>query len=691
MKKIALSFLFLLAITSSGIDVTEEAFPFILRGIDENSVANYSFLNHKPAGLYGYPSNQNGDFVFDNGVKIRWFGLNIVASRAFPRTHQEADDLAVKFAGLGINIVRIHHLTANWQTEAPFYIDPQKSTLEFNDSSLERLDYFLAALKKQGIYVTNEIIDSSLTPTPQEISTQTKLPSIHSIKVMMLIDPETQNYVKKWIKAFYCRKNRYTGLSLFEDPQLSVIGIVNELSIAYHNGKLRDNIPTQTAKILENSFKEYLKIKQFPEQNFDFTLRDPVSACFWDETLKKSFSMWSNYIRSLGYRGLISGSNFGENLFHHASSTQEDFMDAHLYWGFASYMDGVDKKTRFVNGDQWNDLVKEPRNENAYTKELFARFSMSSIPGQPLISSEHRTSIRNFQISAYRAAGLPFFSTIQAFQEWDGFYVFASQGSYTERIGHRLDVIFDTSYLSTFPLSSYLLRGDVISKAQKTILLETSYDDIFANTQKISFLNDALFYLPEQHKLQIAYPWMHIDKSKFDEVHSFRSMEKMQLPAQVLPEIIADTGEFRRNWKEGFFVINTDKVQGCEGFFNTSKNFTFKDIAFSLDSNFGVFFVSAGKYPSIAQAKRLLFTVAGSSFNSGDISKTNEGWSAPGIPPVLQIPLKGRISFNNNKYSIWALNEFGKKQDPALARGVSEFIFNTAIHKTIWYELELDK
>ena len=55
-------------------------------------------------------------------------------------TPELAKTVASKMAALEINIVRLHLLTPEWQTWAPFYVDREKSTLEFNDAALERLD-----------------------------------------------------------------------------------------------------------------------------------------------------------------------------------------------------------------------------------------------------------------------------------------------------------------------------------------------------------------------------------------------------------------------------------------------------------------------------------------------------------------------------------------------------------------------
>ena len=661
-----------------------EGVPFTIRSIAPESVADYSFLNHKPAGKFGWAGVRNGDFVFPNGEKVRWFGINLVASRVFDwKTKEEADAFAAKLAALGVNMVRLHHLAPGWQNCEPLFVDGKKSTLVFRDQALEKLDYLLEALKKQGIYVTNEIVDASLRPAEGEIPYTSKGKSVHQIKLLMMIDPEVKAYVKRWIQGFYCRPNRYTGVPLIRDPQLACLGIVNEISIGYHNGALVRNLPDRAKEILNRKFRADRKRRNLPERQFDFELRDPDSARYFHDLLRTAFAEWKQFVRGLGYKGLFSGSNFGENFYHHSASAgpEMDFMDAHLYWGFAGYMDGVDAKTRILPGNRWNDLVKPPYNEKAYTKELFARFSMSSTPDMPLISSEHRTSISDFRRSAFRTAGLPFFSTVHAFQEWDGFYIFASQGGNENRIGHRLDVKYDTAYLAVFPLSAYLLRGGVIRPAEKTVFYRLSEEDVFRNPRALSFLHDGLFAVPEQHKVRLLYPGT---DGAYPGAVPFA--EAARLPRYADDMIGGDTGEFVRNWKKGYFVVRTAKVQGAEGFFEQGDQFELPDAVLRIDSPFGVCFLSAGRYDSIRTAPRLLFTAVNSSINSGNVGEKRKGWSLPGTAPVRILPVRGELELKNGRWSVWSLDEHGRRSR-RIEQGLSGFKFDTVRDRTVWYEL----
>ncbi len=110
-----------------------------------------SFLNDRPAGKHGFVTNQGGHFVFADGERVRFWGTDVVGPRLF-MPHEETDRVAERMAKLGINLVRLHFLDNNWGESCLF--DPQAdNTQTFNPDSLEKLDYFLSALKKNGVYV----------------------------------------------------------------------------------------------------------------------------------------------------------------------------------------------------------------------------------------------------------------------------------------------------------------------------------------------------------------------------------------------------------------------------------------------------------------------------------------------------------------------------------------------------------
>ena len=83
--------------------------------------------------------------------RIRFWGMNNDYDANYP-THEQAEMLARRFAKLGMNILRITHTDQQYAPMGLF--DPAfKGEMRIDPAQMEKLDYFIAELKKRGIYV----------------------------------------------------------------------------------------------------------------------------------------------------------------------------------------------------------------------------------------------------------------------------------------------------------------------------------------------------------------------------------------------------------------------------------------------------------------------------------------------------------------------------------------------------------
>lgn len=100
----------------------------------------------------GYVVTRDGHF-FLNNQRVRFWGFNLQAG-AFP-SYGEISDLADRLARLGINAVRL------WPTQDTFYDARSLPLQRFSQaragdgSLLDRYDFFIAELKRRGIFVQN--------------------------------------------------------------------------------------------------------------------------------------------------------------------------------------------------------------------------------------------------------------------------------------------------------------------------------------------------------------------------------------------------------------------------------------------------------------------------------------------------------------------------------------------------------
>lgn len=209
-------------------------FPFVIPWDDavKGVITDVSFLNAKPAGVNGRIVAKDSQFVEETtGKPVRFFGTNITSAMAFP-SHLDAEKVAAHLAKMGVNIVRFHHLQAEWDAPRGGSIwKADKLNQEINPESLDRLDYFIYALKKQGIY-SNVNLQTTRRYLPEMGFPKSVLEIPFSFcKKIDKVDRKMIQLQKQYAKDLLGRKNPYTGLLYKDDPAVAVIEINNENSL----------------------------------------------------------------------------------------------------------------------------------------------------------------------------------------------------------------------------------------------------------------------------------------------------------------------------------------------------------------------------------------------------------------------------------------------------------------------------
>ena len=211
---------------------TSNRFPFVIPWDDSTpgTATDMSFLNDGPAGKNGRIVVTKGVFTeHKTGKRIKFFGTNLAARAAFP-PKADADKIAARLAKLGINLVRMHHLQNEWDKEGMIW-KTDKVFLEIDPKQLDKFDYFIAALKKHGIYT-----NINLTTTRKYLPEMGFPASVKDIqfdfaKKIDKVDPKMISLQKDYARAVLDRKNPYTGNFYKDEPALAIVEINNENSL----------------------------------------------------------------------------------------------------------------------------------------------------------------------------------------------------------------------------------------------------------------------------------------------------------------------------------------------------------------------------------------------------------------------------------------------------------------------------
>ena len=208
-------------------------FPFVIPWDDAtaDTVTNVSHLNAGSAGSGGFIESRDGHFVeAATGKRVRFFATNLGARADFP-SREDADKIAARMAKLGINLVRLHHLQNNWETDDGTIWLPGKPYLDVDPVQVDKLDYLITALKRNGIY-TNLNLSTTRDYIPEVGFPESvnDIPFRHHKKVdkfnRRMIQLQ-QEYAAKLLD----RVNPYTGLAYRDEAALAFIEINNENSL----------------------------------------------------------------------------------------------------------------------------------------------------------------------------------------------------------------------------------------------------------------------------------------------------------------------------------------------------------------------------------------------------------------------------------------------------------------------------
>jgi len=280
-----------------------------------------------PAGKHGFVTVKDGHFYFEDGIRARFWGTNLVFGANFP-SKKEAEIMADRLAFFGFNAVRLHHMDFYFEPRgifediAPAYKDPQlKETGHLSKKQLDKLDYLIYQLKQRGIYVDlNLLVSRHFTESDGVIDAE-KLGM--AAKPVSMFDPHLIKLQKKYAKDLLTHYNPYTELRYNEDPVIALIEITNENSIFQLKYK---SIPTYYQNQLDQRWKNWKEGK--PN-----ILGKLSKKAFYIDIEKKYFKKMTDFLKKdcgikipiTGIGGFIESENI-------ETQSEMDFIDTHAYW-----------------------------------------------------------------------------------------------------------------------------------------------------------------------------------------------------------------------------------------------------------------------------------------------------------------------------------------------------------------------
>lgn len=262
-----------------------DLFPFTPPWDDASpSITNIGNLLHQPAGKNGFVQAKDGHLVLGE-ERIRFFGVNMAFGGNFP-THADAEKVAARMAKFGINCVRFHHMDTSIAPDGIL----QKDRRTLDPESLDRLDYFIAELKKNGIYANlNLHVGNQYPGMPKWEGAPSYFKGVDNFYPPMI---EQQ---RDFARALLTHVNPYTKTAYANEPAVAFIEINNEngLVMEWNNGSF-DSMPDPYAAEFRRQWNEWLRKKYETDAKLKEAWNqgvEPLGA----ELIKTDFGDWKDH------------------------------------------------------------------------------------------------------------------------------------------------------------------------------------------------------------------------------------------------------------------------------------------------------------------------------------------------------------------------------------------------------------
>ncbi|MGQ9596271.1 MAG: carbohydrate binding domain-containing protein [Thermoproteota archaeon] len=269
-------------------EVGDKTFPFYLPWDDgKQTLISLSSRLDKPSGSLGYLQVGEDGHLYVNGSRIKFLGVNICGEAAFPEK-DEAERIAARLAKFGINVVRFHHMDANWES-FNIFDKSFEGTRRLSREALDRLDYFIYKLKENGIYVDLNLLVSRGFTTSDGLSREVESVDWKDQQVLGFFMEDVENLEKEYAMQLLTHLNPYTGMTYCNDPAIAFVEMVNEQGLLHSwlDGAV-DRLPQVFKDRLKEKWNFYLLSKYGSDEEFVKAWEEGAGSLHQAEVLKNN-------------------------------------------------------------------------------------------------------------------------------------------------------------------------------------------------------------------------------------------------------------------------------------------------------------------------------------------------------------------------------------------------------------------
>ncbi len=594
------------------------------------------FLNEKFAGEHGGIANRGDEFVHrSDQVPVRFWAVNGPPSGL---TGDALRQCARRLAKYGVNLVRMHGAVFDKAGAADL-------------KKVARAQESVAALKSEGIYSHLSIyFPLWMTPPADHPWLKGYDGKKHPFAALMFNEVFQEQY-RSWWQALLLTPDA-KGRKLVDEPALFGLEIQNEDSFFFWTFN-PDQIPEAQIQILESRFATWLKqthgsldaalekwggqkVKRdnFAEGRVGFrplwnmanekSARDRDTARFLFETQRDFYVDTVKFLRALGFKGLITPSNWATaspevfGPLEKWSYTAGDFVDRHGYFSVAHKGENA----------EWSI-----RNGHTYADRSALRFE-NSTPGKPRqfvhpamdITYDRKPSMISETTwnrpNRFRSEAPLYYASFGALQGTDAIVHFALDGAgWSVKPGYWMQpwTLMSPSQAAQFPAAALIYRRGLIRIGDVLAKIELNTNDLL-NLKGTPLPQDASF---DELRLKDVPPGTDVKPGQRIDplIHyagrvevSFTGTPARTTLQDLKPFIDRAAGRVRSSTREltfdygkGLLTLDAARAQGASGNLKAGNEITLTDLSIRSDlENAHIILVSLDNAPLARSRKMLL-------------------------------------------------------------------------------------
>ncbi len=669
-----------------------------------------SGLLEAPAGKAGFVTIRNGHFVKPTGERFRFWGFNITGAATGP-AKADAPMVAAYLARFGINCVRLHFLDS--VAPAGLLARDREDTASFDAERMDRTDFFVAELKKRGIYTDLNLNVGRIYKAGDGVR---DFDLIGYAKALTYFDDRLLELQRDYARQLLTHYNPYTKTEYRNEPAVALVELVNENSIveAWYADRLlgkntRRNPGTWTditesyEKELTAKYTAWLKargaeaVPRLRKQEFAAAdaARFRNEAEFYMDLEDRYFqSMYTLLKKDLGVHAAVlatSDHNHGMSGYPLLRSASKlDAVDGHVYWQHPRYLEDANgKQTGFtiVNSPMVNDPLHSTP----------VQLSRSAVAGKPYTVSE-----TNHPFPAeYACEGIPILTAYAALQDWDGIFWYTFEhkapNAWTAAQPSHFEFRSDPVKMTQLAAGAFLFQRGDVRAAEKTVPRSYSAAQVIESLRLPARENPYFtpgfpLDLPLRHASRIA---------SLETVGKETGGKETAWEAGVPLPIASDTAQLTWYAKPGVVSIDTPGTQALIGF-NKAQPKALRNLGAEIDNEFSAITLTALNHTSgpcrakIECGAPMLLSVGARTANTGmewnpqRTSLTNWGKEPTTIETVTGTILLRHMAGGIARIKVVALNGAGEAiGEPVWAEKTAEaWRIPIGAVPTPWYLLE---